>query len=179
MNVPERGLNLANSYSWERPKLKIPKTKSEWFLDIIGYSFYIGSIIFLIMIWGKLPEEVPGHYNEFGEVTRWLSKWKLIVLPVIGAFLLLILQTLERFPEVYNYPKKFNQTNAKQFYLTGRKVINQLKNICLVIFALSLFGDVSISLGWSSSLGKAFLPITMISFAIPIVIGIIKFKKIS
>ncbi|MFK4330614.1 putative membrane protein [Bacillus sp. RC240] len=164
--------------SWGRPRMKIQKTKSEWIWDIIGYSFFLGSIIFLITIWGGLPEEVPGHYNAKGAVDRWGSKWELFTLPGIGIFILLLMQTLEKFPEVNNYPQRFNESNAKQFYLNSRKMINQLKNVCLVIFALIQFETISIVLGWSGGLGKLFLPIIIIGTVIPIVIGIIRKRKI-
>ncbi|MCU4988815.1 DUF1648 domain-containing protein [Bacillus cereus] len=165
--------------SWERPKIKIPKTKSKWVGDIIGYSLFFGSIIFLIIIWGRLPEEVPAHYNAYGAVDRWGSKWELLLLPGIGAFILLLMQTLEKFPEVHNYPKRFNESNAKQFYLNSRKMLNQLKNVCLLIFAFIQFETISIALDWSGGFGKLFLPILLIWTAIPIIIGIIRQRKIS
>lgn len=161
----------------ERPKLKIPRTKSEWIFDVVGYFFYFGSILFLIIIWGSLPKEVPGHYNAVGEVTRWGSKWELVLSVGVGAFILVILQTLEKFPEIYNYPKSVNKSNAKDAYLIGRKLINQLKNICLILFSFLLLLDVAIAFGWKSSLGKIFLPAVLISLAIPIVIAIMRLKK--
>ncbi|WP_324254982.1 DUF1648 domain-containing protein [Bacillus wiedmannii] len=157
----------------------MPKTKSEWVGDIIGYSLFFGSIIFLIIIWGRLPEEVPTHYNAYGAVDRWGSKWELLLLPGIGAFILLLMQTLEKFPEVHNYPKRFNESNAKQFYLNSRKMLNQLKNVCLLIFAFIQFETISIALNWSGGFGKLFLPILLIGTAIPIIIGIIRQRKIS
>lgn len=95
-----------------------------------------------------------------------------------GTFILLLMQTLEKFPEVYNYPQRLNESNAKQFYLNSRKVINQLKNVCLIIFALIQFETISIALDWSSGFGKLFLPIIIIGTVIPIVIGIIRQRKI-
>ncbi|WP_114556562.1 DUF1648 domain-containing protein [Bacillus sp. PF5] len=163
---------------WERPKIKIQKTKSEWIWDIIGYSFFLGSIIFLIIIWGKLPEEVPGHYNAAGVVDRWGLKSELLILPIIGVFILLLMQTLEKFPEVHKYPQRFNELNANQFYLNSRKLINQLKNVCLAIFAFIQFETISIALNWSSGFSKLFLPIIIIGTVIPIVIGIIKQRRI-
>ena len=74
------------SNSWSRPKINIPKTKSEWIWDTIGFLFYLGSILLLIFVWNKLPSEVPAHYNALGEVDRWGSKWELLILPSIGAF---------------------------------------------------------------------------------------------
>lgn len=170
------GQNIENS--WERPRIKIKKTKSEWIWDIVGYSFFSGSIIFLITIWGRLPEKVPGHYNAAGVVDRWGSKWELLILLGIGVFILLLMQILEKFPEVHNHPQRLNKSNVEQFYLNSRKLINQLKNVCLVIFALIQYESISIALGWGSGFGKLFLPITIIGTGIPIVIGIMRQRKI-
>ncbi|OCA84069.1 hypothetical protein A8F94_15190 [Bacillus sp. FJAT-27225] len=166
------------SNSWKRPKIKISKTKSEWIWDFIGYSFYIGSLIFLIYTWSWLPDKVPAHYNALGEVDRWGSKMELFILPIIGAFIALLMQLLEKFPESHNYPERFRIENAKEFYLISRKLANQLKNICLIIFALILIESVSIALGTGNGFGAWFLPIAIVSVLIPIVIGIIKQKKI-
>lgn len=109
--------------SGKRPKIKIAKTKSEWIFDVIGYSAYIGSIILLITIWSSLPDEVPAHYNALGEVNRWGNKYELLILPIVGGFLLLMMQLLEKFPEAHNYPSRFNESNAAQFYLVSRQLL--------------------------------------------------------
>lgn len=164
--------------SWKRPKLDIPKTKSEKVWDIIGYSAYIGSIILLVSIWQKLPEQVPAHYNALGEVNRWGSKWELIILPLVGVFMILLMQTFEKFPETHNYPDRLNESNAEQFYLNSRKMINQLKNICLLIFALIIFESISIAMEWRSGFGVAFLPLALLGTGIPIVLGLLRQRKI-
>ena len=158
--------------------MKIPKTKSEWVWDIIGYSLYLGSTILLIIMWNALPEEVPAHYNALGEVDRWGSKWELWILPGVGAFLLLFMQTMEKFPELHNYPERLNESNAEQFYLNSRKRLNQLKNICLIIFAFLLFESISIAMGWGRELGGWFLPVMILATAIPIVLGVTEQRKI-
>lgn len=164
--------------SWERPKLKIPKTKSEWVWDIIGFSVYFVSIILLIFVWSKLPDKVPAHYNALGEVDRWGSKGGLLVLPILGVFIGAMMQAFEKFPEVHNYPKRLNEKNAEKFYLNSRKMINKIKNICLIIFALILFESISISLGWGIGLGIWFLPIVLVGMGIPLIGGILRQRKI-
>lgn len=77
---------------------------SEWIGDIIGYSFYLGSLIFLIYNWNGLPDEVPAHYNALGEVDRWGSKMELLILPLVGAFSAVLMQLFEKLPESHNYP---------------------------------------------------------------------------
>ncbi|WP_456276289.1 DUF1648 domain-containing protein [Bacillus sp. AK128] len=166
------------SYSWERPKLNIPKTRSEWVWDFIGFVSFFGSIILLIAIWNQLPEQVPGHYNAAGEVDRWGAKYELLILPGVGVFMTLFMQIFEKLPETHNYPKRFNESNAAQFYLQSRKVLNQVKNICLILFSIILLESVSVALGWGLGLSKYFLAFTFIGTGIPIVIGILKFRKI-
>lgn len=163
---------------WQRPKIKMPRTKNEWIWDFIGYSFFIGSIIILVVVWSKLPQEVPAHYNALGEVDRWGSKWELIILPMIGSFLGLMMQVFEKYPEWHNYPERFNESNAEQFYLHSRKLINQMKNICLMIFALILLESVSISLGWWSGAGMWILPTILLSLFIPMGLGIYRQRQI-
>lgn len=171
------GCHMINLF--ERPKLKIKTTKSEWIWNIIGYSFYLGSLILLVINWNKLPEEVPAHYNGLGEVTRWGSKGVYFIIPIImGIFLLLMMQTLERFPEVYNYPKRLNESNAKKFYLVTRKMMNQFKNIFSVTFSYLLIQKIAIAFNWNDGLGMLFLPIAVIGLGIPIVIGIVSYKRI-
>lgn len=164
--------------SGKRPKIKLPKTKSEWVWDIIGYTVFLGSIIFLIYHWNELPDRVPAHYNAVGEVDRWGSKMELLILPAIGVIMGVMMQVLEKFPEVHNYPERLNENNAKAFYLVSRKLLNQIKNICFMIFAFILFESASIALEKSDGFGVWFLPVVLVSTMIPIVIGFIKQSKI-
>ncbi|MCM3570693.1 DUF1648 domain-containing protein [Neobacillus mesonae] len=161
-----------------RPKLNIPKSKREWIWDISGYLCYIGSIILLLAVWRMLPDEVPGHYNAAGEVDRWGSKWELLLFPFISAFILILMSVLEKFPEAHNYPQRLNESNAEQFYIHSRKVLNQIKNICLIIFSLVEYESISIALGWGSGFGQWFLPIIIIGTGIPIVLGMINQRRI-
>ena len=132
MDTIERGENIVNS--WKRPKINIPKQKVNGLEILLDIHCSLGQS-FLIIIWGELPEEVPAHYNAYGVVDRWGSKWELLQLPGVGAFILLLIQTLEKFPEVHNYPQRLNESNAEQFYLNSRKMLNQLK-ISVYLFLL-------------------------------------------
>ena len=63
----------------KRPKLKIPKTKSEWIWDGVGYVSFLGTLIFLIAIWKELPSAIPAHFNAAGEISRWGTKGELLI----------------------------------------------------------------------------------------------------
>ncbi|MFP7296767.1 DUF1648 domain-containing protein [Neobacillus niacini] len=164
--------------SWKRPKINIPKTASEKIWDIIGYCYFIGTIIFFISVWSILPDQVPGHYNGLGEVDRWGSKWELIMLPIISLFLLLMLQFLERHPEWHNYPSRFNESNAKAFYLLSRKMLNIEKNICILVLQTIHLESIMVALGRLNGLGVWFLPLAFVLVLLPIIVQIIKQRKI-
>ena len=166
------------SNSLERPKIKILRTKSEIVWDIIGYTFYLSSIFFLIFNWNALPDKVPAHFNAAGELDRLGSKIEIIILPILGALVAGLLQWIEKYPEKHNYPERFNESNAREFYLTSRKMMNQLKNICLIFFALSLFELIRIAKGLDNPFGNWLFPILIAGVAIVIVYGIIKQTKI-
>ena len=147
-------------------------------MDIIGYTVYLGSIVFLMINWNALPEKVPAHFNAAGEVDRFGPKVEMIILPIVGAFVAGLMQWIERFPEKHNYPQRLNENNAKEFYLVSRKMMNRLKNICLLFFALSSFEIITIAQGLENPLGNWLFPALIVSVAIVIVYGIIKQVKI-
>lgn len=128
--------------------------------------------------WNALPEKVPAHFNAAGEVDRFGPKVEMIILPIVGAFVAGLMQWIERFPEKHNYPQRLNENNAKEFYLVSRKMMNRLKNICLLFFALSSFEIITIAQGLENPLGNWLFPALIVSVAIVIVYGIIKQVKI-
>lgn len=164
--------------SLDRPKITIPKSTSEWVWDLIGGTFLIGSIILLLLVWNQLPQKVPIHYNLHGEVDYWGSKGMLIIIPLVAIFIALIMYAFEKFPEYHNYPKRFNESNAAQFYLHSRKLLNQVKNICLIILAVVIFEFVSIPLGWWGGFGVWLLPILLLAIFIPIGLSIYRQRQI-
>lgn len=161
-----------------RPVINIPKTKSEMIFDIIGIVFFSASILFLIVKWSVIPDQVPGHFNGAGEVDRWGSKYELILLPIIGMFLFIFLSLLEKAPHMHNYPKRLNEQNVEQFYLQSRQMLNIVKNLCLVIFAFLIVQIVRVAHGEIESLGFWFLPVFVVIMFGSIFIGVLKQSRI-
>ena len=160
------------------PAIKIPRTLSEKIWDGIGLFVYFGSIIFLIYIWKNLPEKIPAHYNLSGEIDRWGSKWELLIMPILSIFSYGFITIFERFPESYNYPKRMNESNAPQFYLAARKMLNEVKNITIIIFSLIMIESITIALGIWKGLGIGLFWILIIAILIPIIKGIYVQRKI-
>lgn len=141
-----------------RPKLKLPKTRLEWFLDIVSLAVFVVSIVYILMKWPVIPDLVPGHYDAAGEVDRWGGKWELFILPIIGALLWIFLMILEKFPHVYNYTN-VTEENVEAQYQNARLLVNVMKNQILIFFAYMNWKDVQVAIGQAKSLGPAFLPV--------------------
>lgn len=161
-----------------RPIIKLPKTTSEIIFDMIGVSIFSASILYLIVQWGNIPDQVPGHFNAAGEVDRWGSKYELFILPIIGLFLFFMFSLLEKAPHTHNYPKRLNEQNVEQFYLQSRKLLNTVKNLCLLVFAFLIVQIVRVALGDIESLGLWFLPVFLVIMFGSIIIGVLKQAKI-
>ena len=145
-----------------RPIINLPKAKREKVWDCLGGGVFLASIVYIIVMWGKLPDEIPGHFNGAGEVDRWGTKIELFILPFIGLLLWVLMGLLEKVPHLHNYPARLNESNVERFYLNSRKLLNEIKNICLMIFAIISFQMVQIALGEAQSLGWWFLPLVTI-----------------
>ncbi|AHN23609.1 MULTISPECIES: DUF1648 domain-containing protein [Lysinibacillus] len=161
-----------------RPILTLPKTKYEKCLDVIGSGLFTVSILFIILQWGNLPEEIPAHFNAKGEVDRWGSKIEVLILPGIGIFMWIFLGLLEKAPHMHNYPARLNERNVEAFYLNSRRLCNEVKNFCLILFAIISCEIVLVALGKIEGLGWWFLPVVLIGTGIPILKGLIASSKI-
>ena len=149
-----------------KPKLRIPKTKSEWAFDVIGYLALATMLAVLVFSWSVLPEQVPAHFGANGEVDRWGSKWELLIIPGIAIGMHFFMLVIEKFPKMHNYPERFNEHNAVAFYTNSRQTLNYMRNIINVLFSYSVYVAIAIALGHESSLGWPFFMILALIFVV-------------
>lgn len=121
-----------------RPKIDMPRTGMQKAMNIIGYSVFLGCVVYAIIMFGKLPDEVPTHFNINGEADGWGSKYTMIVVPLIALVVCLPLEALEKRPHLHNYPAFFNEENAEKLYSISMRTLNFVKNGTLLLFGLIL-----------------------------------------
>src|SRR5690625_3035883 len=100
------------------------------------------------------------------------------ILPSTSFFILIFLSIFEKFPEWHNYPKRINDTNAKAFYLTSRKLVNQLKNISVIVFSLFLYNSIALGMCWGTHFSVLILLLIFIMFIIMLIIYFLKVRQI-
>ncbi|HEX3047578.1 MAG TPA: DUF1648 domain-containing protein [Bacillota bacterium] len=149
-----------------RPVIKIPITRQEIVLEIIGLLGMIGIITYLSMNWARIPDTVPQHFGFSGKVDSWGSKGILVVLPVVMGAFYLLLTVLGRFPHQVNYAVEITAENAAAQYLNARRLIRWLKFELIYIFSYIEFRTIQIAINAGQSPGgleTAFLPIALLA----------------
>ena len=104
-------------------------------LNIACIALLVGVTVYLIIRWSSIPDQVPGHFNASGEVTRWDNKGSLIIMPIIAGVLYIGMTILEQFPQVWNTGVRVTQENMFRVYRIMKSMISIIKFIIVAIFA--------------------------------------------
>ena len=129
-------------------------------------------------MWPTLPDQIPVHFDATGAVTRLASVWSLVGLWITGAVLFMFMHIMERFPHIHNYPITITRENAREAYSISRSLIQAIKSVVLMLFALILLNSLMISFGWTDALSVFILPLTLFGKGIPIAVAVVKLVRL-
>lgn len=138
-------------------KIEIERQPIDWLIEIIGW---IG-IVFLIFIpayyYHLLPDIIPSHYDLNGIVNGTSNKSIIWVLPLIGLSTYIGLFILNRYPEIFNYPKEITEENAEQQYRLATRLIRVTNSVIIALFAYLTFSVIHRALGNQDGLVNYFV----------------------
>jgi len=137
--------------------MKVKYTKGQIALDILAFILLAGMYLFLIISWGDLPEQIPGHYNAVGVIDRWGDKTELIFLPGVSTFLFLLLSVVSFIPSAWNTPVKVTEVNQERIYNSVRYLLCFMKVEIMTLFLFILYNSAK-----AKPLPAAFLPVVMV-----------------
>ncbi|MBU9723693.1 MULTISPECIES: DUF1648 domain-containing protein [Bacillaceae] len=169
-------------FNSNRPKIpleELEKSAFERFLSIISILIFLGSVVFLVVIWSNLPDQVPAHFGATGEVNRHGSIWELVVLLAVGAVLYVLMHVLEKYPHLHNYPVEITELNAAEAYRISRTLIGTLKNVILILFSVLMVNSTVIALGWGDGIGILLLPLVLLGTGLPTIIALVRLVKLA
>jgi len=66
-------------------------------INILCIIQIVGIIIYLLVAWNSIPDQIPGHFNASGEVNRWDSKGTLFIMPGISLLMFICYRLLSGF----------------------------------------------------------------------------------
>lgn len=114
--------------------MKIKRTWYDIGISAVCLILLLGMTAYLVIRWGSLPDQVPGHYNAHGEVTRWGSKGELWTLPIVGWIIYIGISVLERFPSAWNTGVTVTEKNKERVYRLLKSMIAGMKLIMVLAF---------------------------------------------
>jgi uncharacterized membrane protein len=145
-----------------RPKIKISRTTTDWFIDFVAFAFLVILIALPLINYGSLPESIPVHFNASGQPDDYGGRNTLLFLPAVGIFMYILMTVIEQFPQIYNYPVEITEENAESQYRNAVRLIRVLKTVVLLIFSFISFKTIETATGKASGLGKSFLPVFLL-----------------
>jgi len=148
--------------------VRIKNSIFDIFLNITCIVLLLGVVVYLLIRWSSIPDQVPGHFNASGEVTRWDSKGSLIVMPIIAGALYIGMTILEQFPQVWNTGVRVTQENMFRVYKILKHMISVIKLLIVATF-------VSIAIFQSLAVG---LPIWLLTVFISLIFGTVVFNVV-
>ena len=147
----------------KKPVLKLPLTNYEKVLEIISAVGIIVIVLLTITSWDSIPDRIPMHFDILGVPDAWQGKGWLLFCPIVALGLYLSLSIVNKYPHAFNYLWKITEENAKAQYQNARFLCGLLKSEIIWAFSYSQWKVIQISFGNAEGLGKAFIPIFLIS----------------
>lgn len=159
------------------PKIAIPLTPSDKIVEIVGLVILAAFWYFTLFHYNQLPEIIPTHFTNNGEVDGYGGKWTIIFSPVIATILYLGITLASRFPHKLNYAVEITPENAKKQYTIFTGLLRILKIAVLLIFFMLDYQTIQLALGLPSLFGKSFMLIVFTLLFAPIFYFLIQSSK--
>ncbi|HLV45450.1 MAG TPA: DUF1648 domain-containing protein [Flavobacterium sp.] len=163
----------------KHPKIKIRLNKYDWFIEIIGYMLLIALWVITIASFQYLPDEIPTHYNAFGEADAFGDKEAIFTLPFIATLLFLLLSVVIKFPHTYSYAVEITEENAEKQYKNAVWLMRMLKVLITLIFFFIAYQTIQVALEKAFGLGSWFLPVITVITALILGFNMYKSKQIN
>ena len=112
-----------------------PTTRYQRIAGILAPLILLGSIVYILIIWHRLPEQIPTHYNFAGEIDGYGGRGTLLLMPVIGLVTDLTVAVCGRFPKSWNTGVRVTALNRARVYRLVRDLMADLRLSLAVSFA--------------------------------------------
>ena len=153
--------------------MEMKYTRLQKIIEAIGIIITIVYIIYFITSFGNFPDRTPAHYDFAGEVTRYSSKYEMLLMPILGVLLYAGITLLQKYPKAWNVPIKVTEENEEQAYSILRTGIIVTKVQMIGIFALISY--------YSSNMKSIPVYMSVLFILVPIItiiIGLIKIFRL-
>ena len=142
-------------------------------LNILCLAIMVGSLAWLILYWKKIPDEIPTHFNVYGEADNFGSKKSIIILPIFAWMIYGMISLIECFPGAWNTGVKVTPENSARVYGILKSMIVILKLFVVLTFTLLMvFSAIS------KGLPVWLLPVELVGIFGTIIVSLIRLYKV-
>ena len=152
--------------------MKIKKSKFDIIIEACCLLCLVGLLIFLIIDWKYIPNEIPGHYNAMGEIDRITSKGSLLVLPIIAWIMYIGMTVIEKYPKVWNTGVNVTEENKDRVYRTLKNMMGTIKLLLIAVFTY-----LTVNSAMAKPLPAMFLPVFLTLMFGSLIFFIVKLVK--
>ncbi len=110
-----------------------PTTRWQRVFGILSPALLLGTVVYILIRWPHLPEQIPLHYNIAGEIDGYGGRGMLLLMPVIGLVSDAVVALAGRFPKSWNTGTKITLFNRVRVYRLVRDLLAELR-LCMAIF---------------------------------------------
>ena len=154
-------------------------------LELIALLVLVFTVYWVIANYDFLSETIPTHFNFHGIPDKWGSKNEILVFPIMGAFLYIVLTTLNIILAVAKDLRKYINLPSKRKAALSDVIVEELriflnrslfalKVVTQGLVAYLLFMSIEVAQGKASDLGQWWL---MFLLAILMIIGYLLWKS--
>ena len=112
-----------------------PPTRYQRIAGILAPVILLASIAIILILWRRLPEEIPTHYNAAGEIDGYGGRGTLLLMPIIGLVTDLVVALVGRFPQSWNTGARVTVLNRARVYRLVRDLMADLRLSMALLFA--------------------------------------------
>ena len=125
--------------------MKLPRTIPRLVLEILCLAVLLLQLLLPLLLWSRLPDPMPTHFNMAGEADGWGSRWTVFMFPGFSLFLWLLMSAVTRLnPKYWNMPFSVPYGRELPVYSAVKTLLVALKLEVIALFAamelLILFG---------------------------------------
>lgn len=141
-------------------------------LRLVGPVVAVLSVVVMIVVYPRLPDEVPTHFGLTGDVDSFGPRWNVFILAGISLLLQAGVLFLSSKPHFLNYPVVVTATNAQRVYQEGERMLVWVAVALAVLFTGLNLSVLDVASGPVMLLG-------LVGLVAAVVLGIIRFTRMS
>ena len=103
-------------------------------MNRLSLLILLGTTVFLILYWGRIPAQVPMHFNAAGEIDRWGDRSTLLIPPVISWLMYGLMTVVEQIPSAWNTGVRITEENRERVYALLGHLLSTLKLLVIAMF---------------------------------------------